>query len=858
MNKFWVVIVLLLSMNLMTSDTVKADDALIKVEIYRDIDPTRQLKIPGLQRSYSWEFENKFYTALIVIDEQWYNRIRNQKKKRMYNHRHFPPMVDQGTKALRELINEFKQVMPKDWEEERKVNFVLAFVQSIPWTDDKRTGYDEFYKYATETLAEGQGDCEDTSILFAAILSGFGFKSALLDLPGHLAVGVNGNFRGDFVPYGNDKYYYCETTSKHRKLGNMPKEYVGKRVEVMPITPNPVRPKQVTPQIVTPRPKLPSPPSPQRAFQNGINLYKDARYNEAIKSLQLALSGLSKSEQRAQVYIYLGAAELGFGKSIPEVKDRFQEALRQNSNQELPWPNHRKFKPLFEEVRRESIGKLTISSSLPQTEIWIYGNEFNRKKLGTRASRINLKLFKGKYTIEGIYKGISVEKQVEIKPNSHEELEIEIPPIMNHQSVSEVSIGEIIPITLSLTSRKRPDQVKIHYKIYDKNDKELGQYIRKMLLSRRQPTSSTWIYDVNLPLQRSAGSIKYHIEAEYEDRLVVRDPKSRYRYYRISVVDDTPTHSNLPPKIVLIDPILTAEVNQRIPIKAKVTDDVSVKSVYLFYGFSRSRTSEPSKYYMKVLTKTPLDIYTGHISSQSKVGYVWYYLTAIDREGNQNQMDKRVLEIKPSRRYTPPQPDPNEKPRTHAVNKPDIPLQQEIWANYAWSSNVFEDGASVFNWNRGDMISLTYMCESRTHQMFGAQLDYSFQSPSNMSVTFQWGPALEKSSIAFTLLGGITRYSNSDSTRTSPNFNKQVSDESNYITPILGASLKYYPQDRVTVDITGSLKLPSNFDTTYLYHYEIGTRIYINDSLNLKIGYSQWYLGGWNIKRMQIGFGITF
>ena len=196
MNKFLIVIVILLSMYLIASDTVKADDALIEAEIFREIAPQRRLNIPGLQRSYSWEFENKFYTALIVIDEQWYNRIRNQKKRRMYNHRHFPPMVDKGTKALRELIDEFKEVMPKDWKEERRVNFVLAFVQAIPYTYDKTTGYDEFYKYATETLAEGQGDCEDTSILFAAILSGLGFESALLNLPEHLAVGVKGTFQG--------------------------------------------------------------------------------------------------------------------------------------------------------------------------------------------------------------------------------------------------------------------------------------------------------------------------------------------------------------------------------------------------------------------------------------------------------------------------------------------------------------------------------------------------------------------------------------------------------------------------------------------------------------------------------------
>ena len=174
MNKIWITIFMLLSVNLMTSSAVRAEAVLIEAKIYSGIVTNRYLDIPGLQRSYSWEFENKHYTALMVIDEQWYNRIRNEKKRRMYDLQHFPQMVYKGTDSLKELIREFNRVMSPTLSPERRVNFVLSFVQAIPWTDDNTTGYDEFYKYATETLAEGKGDCEDTSILFAAILRGIG------------------------------------------------------------------------------------------------------------------------------------------------------------------------------------------------------------------------------------------------------------------------------------------------------------------------------------------------------------------------------------------------------------------------------------------------------------------------------------------------------------------------------------------------------------------------------------------------------------------------------------------------------------------------------------------------------------
>ena len=952
MNKFLIVILILLLVNLMTPSPINADSLLIDVEILSGIHPKRRLVDYGIPRSYSWTFENKDYTVILAIDQQKYNTIRNDQRKRQYNFKHFAPMVYKGVDSLEELINEFKQVIPKTWSEERRVNFVLAFVQAIPYKKDETTGYDrEYYKHPIETLTEGVGDCEDTSMLFASILSGLGFKSALLDLPGsalldlpgHLAVGVKGNFQGYFVPYGIDKYYYCETTNPGWKLGNMPKENVGKRVRVIPITPNPVPPKQVTPQIVTPRPQFPSPPSPQKTFQNGINLYKDARYNEAIKSLQLALSGLSKSEQRAQVYIYLGAAELGFGKSIPEVKDRFQKALRQNPNQELPWPNHQKFKPLFEEVRKESIGELTVFASLPQTEIWIDGNEINRKKLGTGTSRINIKLFKDTYTIEGVYEGVSKKQKIEIAPNIHKELEIEIPPIAKHTPVSEVSVGEIIPLTLSLTSHKRPNQVKVYYNTYDKNNKELERNNKKMLLSRRDPASLTWTYEVDLPSQKRAGSIRYYIQVEYEDRMMVRHPKSRYRYHQISITDDespidnkSPTivlrnspkivnvdqeitikaevtddtavksvylfyafsrsrnfkpsqyyrrvltktyldiytgrilpqkdpgyiwyyltatdkegnegktekrvleikssrkHTppdNQPPRIVLQDPIQTANVNQQIPIKAKVTDDKTVKSVYLFYGFSRSRISEPSKYYMKVLTKNTLDIYTGHISPQREAGYIWYYLTAIDKEGKRGKSAKRVLEIKSSSRYTPkPTPTPPVVLSTDQSSSPPI-VHQGIWTSHAWSDDVLKGGGSTFGLEQGNAFSFAYLREGKTHQTFGAQLDFYYQNSLNPSITFQWGPALGKSPIVFAFLGGF------------------AGD-----TPFLGTSLKLYPIDRVSIDVT---LLRSVFDTTHPYHYEMGIRVYKTRELNLQIG-SQWNLGNGNITKMQIGFGFTF
>lgn len=733
MNKIWITIFMLLSVNLMTLSSVRAGTALIEAKIYSDSEiPPNRRNSQGILNSYSWSFENKNYTASVVIDERRYNRIRNKKKNRRYEVEYLPPMVYEGTKALQELIREFRWAT-RNWSLERKVNFVLGFVHSIPYTDDKTTGYDEFYKYPTETLTEGKGDCEDTSMLLASILSGLNFELALFHLPKHIAVGIKGNFTGWYIPYKNDKYFFCEATSNSYTLGMMPEVYKNVDVKIIPITPDTLLPKQVKPRAVQPTPKLPSPPSSQSAFQNGIELYRNARYNEAIKSLQLALAGFSNPKKRAEVYIYLGGAEYGFSEGSASeaeasAKNRFQEALRQNPDQELLWPGHPKFMPWFEEVGRKSIGRLTVSASPSQTEIWIYGDEMNKKKLGSGTTPINIRLFKGTYTVEGVHEGRSEKKNVKIEPDSLTQLNLEIQP---------------------------PSE----------------------LLS---------------PLE-------------------------------------------------LLSPPRVADINQKIMVKAKVINNIGVKSIYLFYRFSHSLSSKPSEYNSVVLAKDTLDIYSGYIPPHSEAGYVWYYLTT-DRAGNNPKSE--IHKIRIERDSSPEKPSILDEPIAH----------QGIWANYAWSSSVFEDGSSLFDWNRGDSINFTYLREGKNHQTFGVQLDYSYQNLSNMSAIFQWAPALKGSSITLTLLGGVAGYSNFDSTRTQTT----LSSRPLYMTPILGLGLKLYPLDRISIDAMCSFKLPSDFDITFLYHYEIGTRIYINNLLNMKFGYSQFELGDRNLKRMQIGLGFTF
>lgn len=127
--------------------------------------------------------------------------------------------------------------------ETEKVNFVIAFVQSLPYTvDNVTTPYNEYPRYPLETLFDRGGDCEDTSILVAALLDRMGYDVALLALPEgkHMAVGVNipGAY-GSYYAYRDSgkKYFYLETTGDGWKIGEMPPEYKEMSAYIYPLKP---------------------------------------------------------------------------------------------------------------------------------------------------------------------------------------------------------------------------------------------------------------------------------------------------------------------------------------------------------------------------------------------------------------------------------------------------------------------------------------------------------------------------------------------------------------------------------------------------------------------------------------------
>jgi len=123
--------------------------------------------------------------------------------------------------------------------------FVLSFVQNVPYGTDENTtrpSTDNFPRYPDETLVDGVGDCKDHSTLYVSLMESTAINvgMVLLELTeagvtvGHMAAGIQGTgYTGTYVQYGQNDYFYCETTSTGWAIGEMPPEMKGYTIQVL-------------------------------------------------------------------------------------------------------------------------------------------------------------------------------------------------------------------------------------------------------------------------------------------------------------------------------------------------------------------------------------------------------------------------------------------------------------------------------------------------------------------------------------------------------------------------------------------------------------------------------------------------
>jgi len=201
----------------------------------------------GITRTYKWTYEDQSFSYTLAVSQSYYDRMMSS------------PIDRTGTVSADRYIDDGKTVfgvcdyvvvderlmnVAEDLQALYKakigdfttnddyVKFVTAFVQiCIKYDQAEASSGNEYWRYPMETLCDGKGDCEDTSILLAALIDAKGLKGGVILVPGHAMcavrstdlVGSYGNLRHSSV-YDIDFYPIETTYDSYHTIGSISSE----------------------------------------------------------------------------------------------------------------------------------------------------------------------------------------------------------------------------------------------------------------------------------------------------------------------------------------------------------------------------------------------------------------------------------------------------------------------------------------------------------------------------------------------------------------------------------------------------------------------------------------------------------
>ncbi len=196
------------------------------------ITPIDNSSSASIGHTFSWVFNGYLYTWNISVDRNQYAQYRNDGIQRSIIYttqmdlvKSFVTPRDQYITLIAKALND--SATGNGLNQAEEINYILAFVQSIPYsTDINSTGWNDYYRFPVETLCDNTGDCEDKSFLFASITDALHIPTALVLFDDHMGVGVAcSQAYGTYYEEGGTEYFYCETTDSGWELGSCPSDY---------------------------------------------------------------------------------------------------------------------------------------------------------------------------------------------------------------------------------------------------------------------------------------------------------------------------------------------------------------------------------------------------------------------------------------------------------------------------------------------------------------------------------------------------------------------------------------------------------------------------------------------------------
>ncbi len=184
------------------------------------------------EKNFKWtSLDGKYnLTISLRMDYNVYTYYRSL--DRYYDINDYDKYIDDlySKQAVELIVSNLKDIQQQTGYTDGQIaREAINFVQSVIEyeSDPDGRGMTEFPKYPLETLFDKAGDCEDSAMLMASIIDELGYGAVLVDLPGHMAIGIQGgdNIEGTYYNYNGKRYYYTETTGTGWKLGAMPEQY---------------------------------------------------------------------------------------------------------------------------------------------------------------------------------------------------------------------------------------------------------------------------------------------------------------------------------------------------------------------------------------------------------------------------------------------------------------------------------------------------------------------------------------------------------------------------------------------------------------------------------------------------------
>ncbi len=191
---------------------------------------------------YNWTFQRKKYKWEYIFPKSLYDYYKN--KERIFSNDYTIYATDKkDDRLISDLVNHFDDYADdQGFDKYEKVNFIISFVQGLPYTSDNiTTGHDEYPRYPVETLVDNGGDCEDTSILTAVLLNEMGYNAVLLEFKNHMSVGVScePDIGTHYIDSYSNTFCYLETSGENWEIGMVPEEYKDKIPEIRYIVSKP-------------------------------------------------------------------------------------------------------------------------------------------------------------------------------------------------------------------------------------------------------------------------------------------------------------------------------------------------------------------------------------------------------------------------------------------------------------------------------------------------------------------------------------------------------------------------------------------------------------------------------------------